>query len=49
MLRKRLEGDGLRGRRENGTIAHDVLRWLAGGSIYEVLDGPHVARSTAYS
>lgn len=54
ILPKRLENDELRGSGRSGTIAGEwslagTLRWLAGGSIYEAMDGPHMARSTAYA
>ena len=53
MLRTRLEKEeGRLGR--NGTVCGEwalagTLRWLAGGSINEVMDGPHIARTTAYA
>lgn len=54
MLRTRLEKEEDGGLGRNGTVAGEwalagTLRWLAGGSIYEVMDGPHIARSTAYA
>ncbi|CAN0361243.1 unnamed protein product, partial [Laminaria digitata] len=54
MLRTRIENEENGGLGRNGTVAGEwalagTLRWLAGGSIYEVMDGPHIARSTAYA
>ncbi|CAN0528654.1 unnamed protein product, partial [Scytosiphon promiscuus] len=54
MLRKRLEKDEARGLGRNGTVAGEwalagTLRYLAGGSFYEVMDGARIARSTSYA
>ena len=54
MLRKHLEKHDGSGVGRNGTVAGEwalagTLRYLAGGSIYEVMDGAHIARSTAYA
>ncbi|CAN0412902.1 unnamed protein product, partial [Scytosiphon promiscuus] len=53
MLRSRLEREEVKARGRNGVIAGEwalagTLRWLAGASIYEVMDGPRIAKSTAY-
>lgn len=54
MLRSRLERDEDGGIGRNGTVRGEwalagTLRWLAGGSIEEVMMGPHVAKTTAYA
>ena len=54
MLHKRLEKDEGSGVGRNGTVAGEwaiagTLRYLAGGSIYEEMDGAHIARSTSYA
>lgn len=54
MLRSRLEKDVGQGRGRNGIVTGEwalagTLRWLAGGTIQEVMDGPRMARSTAYA
>lgn len=54
MLRPRLEKSEKMGSGRNGTVRGEwslagALRWLAGGTIEEVMMGPNVARSTAYS
>ncbi|CAM9563148.1 unnamed protein product, partial [Hapterophycus canaliculatus] len=54
MLRPRLEKNEIKGGGRNGTVRGEwslagALRWLAGGTIEEVMMGPNVAKSTAYS
>ncbi|CAN0226158.1 unnamed protein product, partial [Scytosiphon promiscuus] len=53
MLRPRLEKGLKWGTGRNGTVRGEwslagALRWLAGGTIEEVMMGPNVAKSTAY-
>jgi len=54
LLRPALTKDDKMGRLRNGTIPVEyqvamTLRWLAGASIFECMDGHVIARSTAYS
>lgn len=54
MLRPKLERDEKMGALRNGVIPVEfqlamALRFLAGGSIFEVMDGNVIARSTAYA
>eukprot|EP00903_Cladosiphon_okamuranus_P012720 g11892.t1 len=54
LLRPALKRDDEMGLLRNGSVPADyqvatTLRWLAGGSIYECMDGHVIARSTAYS
>lgn len=54
MLRPKLQRDAKMGALRNGAIPVEyqvarALRWLAGGSVYECMDGHVIARSTAYA